>query len=297
MLRHLLIHPRVFVVLAVIGAASTPVMADWDVNNPADVARAKWIQLPDLNPTGLDVLATQQPSTTAPGQWKILADDFLCVQSGPITDIHLWGSWLENILPTDPSGAPDPGALTFKLSFHSDVPVSIDNPFSHPGEELWTGIFQPGSFRVNPNVITAQEQFYDPNLDQIIGQDNLVFQYNFENFDEPFVQDEGTIYWLDVQTLIPQQPGQLPAVFGWKTSRLDQRFNDDAVFADTDGFAGPLLTPWTDMHYPEGHEFAGLSMDMSFVLTVPEPSSIVLAGASLAVFLGIAVRRRRRLAA
>ena len=64
--------------------------------------------MPDLNPTGLDVLDTLQPFGEQP-QWKILADDFLCTQSGPITDIHIWGSWLNNVLPRNAEGVPDPG--------------------------------------------------------------------------------------------------------------------------------------------------------------------------------------------
>ena len=288
MKRHLSIHLTLLINVAILATNShSGPVADWNPSDPADVARAKWIQLPDLNPTGLDVLDTLQPFGDQP-QWKILADDFLCTQSGPITDIHIWGSWLNNVLPSTAAGGPDPGALAFKLSFHSDVPVGTNNPFSHPGEELWSTILQPGQFRVNPNVITAPEQFYDPNLGSIIGTDSMVFQYNFENFAEPFVQTKGTIYWLDVQTLVLNTAGTAPATFGWKTSRLQDRFNDDAVFADTAGFAGPLITGWTDMHYPLGHEFAGLSMDLSFVLTVPEPSSLMLAAVGVASLVTMA---------
>lgn len=292
MKRHLSIHLMLLVTLMILATNSRPALADWNLTDPADVARAKWIQLPDLAPTGLDVLDTLQPTTTEP-QWKILADDFRCLQSGPITDIHIWGSWLNNVLPTNTAGVPDPGAVVFKLSFHSDVPVGPNNPFSHPGDQLWSTILQPGQFRVNPNVITAPEQFYDPNLRSIIGTDSLVYQYNFENFADPFKQELGTIYWLDVQTLVLNTVGTAPATFGWKTSRFEDRFNDDAVFADTAGFAGPLLTPWTDLHYPAGHIFEGASMDLSFVLTVPEPSSIILATVGVASFIAIAVRRRR----
>src|SRR2546423_5835293 len=51
----------------------------------------KWIQYPDR--AGLDVLAAQPPAGAA-GQPLILASDFRCTQTGPITDIHLWASWL-----------------------------------------------------------------------------------------------------------------------------------------------------------------------------------------------------------
>ena len=96
-----------------------------------------------------------------------------------------------------------------------------------------------------------------------------------------------------MQTLVLNTTGTTPATFGWKTSRIQDRFNDDAVFADTAGFAGPSITGWTDMHYPIGHEFEGLSMDLSFVLTVPEPSSLLLAAVGVTWFVAVAARRRR----
>ena len=37
----------------------------------------------------------------------------------------------------------------------------------------------------------VQEYFYDPNIDQIIGTDNQVWQYNFTNLPNPFIQ-QGT---------------------------------------------------------------------------------------------------------
>lgn len=291
----------VLIVTAVFYMVSTPSFADWDPTNPADVAKAKWIQLPDLSSTGMDVLATLQPNAAVPPgpQWKILADDFLCTQSGPITDVHLWGSWLNDILPQDSQGLSDPGALRFKLSFHSDVPATATS-FSHPGAELWSAIFSPGQFKVNPDVIAANEQFYDPNLDAIIGTDHEVYQYNFTSlFDalgNPFVQSQGTIYWLDVQTEVLNVQGVVPAVFGWKTRDPSQHFNDDAVFADTAGFAGALTTVWNELRYPAGHPLQGQSIDLSFVLTVPEPSSLALFGLGAVALAGYVWRRSKRVA-
>src|SRR5512137_3002215 len=98
----------VFAVLVMLVAVSA--RADWNVGDPY---KMHYPQLPDLSPNGLDVKAT------AP---KILADDFLCTQTGPITDVHIWGSWLYDRLPYDPAtNQPDPTAPTFKLSIHADV--------------------------------------------------------------------------------------------------------------------------------------------------------------------------------
>ena len=56
----------------------------------------KWLQRPDKNPTGMDVKITLP---------KILADDFLCQQTGPITQIRIWTSWLYDNLPPEGPGA------------------------------------------------------------------------------------------------------------------------------------------------------------------------------------------------
>ena len=72
-------------VIAVVLALTVPAAADWFPEQPA-----KWVQFPDLDYTGIDVNAT------AP---YILADDFLCIETGPITDIHIWGSWYHDMLP------------------------------------------------------------------------------------------------------------------------------------------------------------------------------------------------------
>jgi len=54
----------------------------------------KWEQLPDLSLTGMDVDATFKPA--APDNMLLLADDFLCSETGYITDIHIWGSWIND---------------------------------------------------------------------------------------------------------------------------------------------------------------------------------------------------------
>src|SRR5215471_19660971 len=82
--------------------------ADWNPGDPA-----KWVQNPD--PTGFDVNATFRPATTGGGGQfpfvKLLADDWKCTSQDPITDIHIWGSWLNNQVDDAP---------TFKLSIHRD---------------------------------------------------------------------------------------------------------------------------------------------------------------------------------
>lgn len=271
-------------VLSVVALTAMAVGArgDWNPGDPA-----KWVQLPDLSTTGMDVYDTRWPAENPTSTtFKILADDWRCTSVDPVTDIHIWGSWLNNHLPfgTAPFTG-DPAAVTFKLSIHEDVPAGVDAPWSHPGPQVWSTVMPASAVRLYapstqfPSPIN--ELFYDPNINQIIGTDNQVWQYNFTHLPNPFVQQGTTsqpkIYWLDVQAISPDPT----AIFGWKTSI--NHFNDDAVYADTLGFDGPLTPhagnpgglPWSEMRYPSTHPFGGQSIDLSFVITtVPEPGTV-----------------------
>ena len=93
-----------------------------------DCLSIKWFQAPDLTPNGMDI-ALGWPQDPL----RILADDFLCSQTGYVTDVHLWGSWKFD----------EVGEITrIELSFHSDDPVGPvggdpDNLFSKPDVMLW----------------------------------------------------------------------------------------------------------------------------------------------------------------
>jgi len=217
---------------------------------------------------------------------KVVADDWLCTRTGPVTDIHIWGSWLNDEFPHDPTGLPDPGAVTFRLSIHSDIPA--DPPeYSRPGALLREFVFQPGSFQSQEWGL-ASEEFFDPNnLDTpIIGTDTRVIQYNFF-FDpiEAFRQEEGTIYWLDVSATVAAGD---QAVFGWKTSQ--DHFNDDSVYGDwLPDQPGP--DEWFELIDPR----TGVSLDQAFVIT-PEPGTLVLLaiGTAAGGFVCLLRRRKRR---
>ncbi len=197
-------------------------------------------QLPDLE--GWDVNATYP---------KTLADDWQCSQSGPVTDIHFWGSWkdLDGNPGTDDFRTPMPW---FILSIHRNIPADQDTPWSRPGELLWAW---EGEIPGIPFEPPAMEHWYDPNTDSSYCNDHIAYwRYDFF-FDqaqppaEPFIQDKDSIYWLNISVPYMIMPFQ----WGWKSSR--DHFMDDAVYTDNApvGPWSPMVEPprcnWFDVYF------------------------------------------------
>ncbi|MFZ2148685.1 MAG: GEVED domain-containing protein [Sedimentisphaerales bacterium] len=212
---------------------------DW---NPGEAYKMHWPQLPDLGSTGMDLDISLLN----------LADDFKCTATGPINDIHIWASFRDDVLPSD-----GPDGLTFEISIYSDIPA-IEGGWSMPGELLWSRTLKPGEYSVR-KLNDSLESWYDP-AKELYLQDNhtQAYQYNFCIKEDPFVQEEGTIYWLGVKEL-PRANENYK--FGWKTTTRKLRWNDDAVFFLP---GNPLSFPLT---YPKEHQYKGESLDLAFVIT------------------------------
>ncbi len=211
---------------------------DW---NPGDDYNMHFPQLPD--PNGWDVDATY---VEAMFPKNCLADDWKCSETGPITDIHFWGSWQNDAVGT---------IVAFSVAIAADIPSDHHSiPYSRPGDTLWERTFYFDDWVVAGPWVGLQgwydagEGFYMPD------DHTLYWQYNIENISNPFVQQNGTIYWLSISAIVlPESPQPR---WGWKSS--DNHWNDQAVH----GFWYEL--EWMNLSEPPTFE---TSLDLAFVIT------------------------------
>jgi hypothetical protein len=231
------------------GPATDGEIEDYEVYIEEEGEPYKWIQKPDLDDTGIDINATEE---------YILADDFLCMEPGRITEIYVWGSWLDDYPPYE-----DPGRVAFTLSIHEDIPASAGGPdYSMPGDILWHRDFAPGEFNVEIWQDEISEGWMDPPDNYFFPGDTICWLYTFfidprEAFHQVGMPDSNIVYWLDVQA----HPEEFGALFGWKTS-LDH-WNDDAVWGV--GFE-PYFGPWYELRYPPNHALYPQSIDLAFAI-------------------------------
>lgn len=201
-------------------ALAAPSLAHWDPTQPF---KMHYPQLPD--PDGWDVCLLDQ--------W--LADDFVCTESGEITDIHIWFSWLDNI---------EGLILAWDISIYDDDPTGPVG--SQPGVPRW---IWNGQGNVQTRFYGAGPQGWVCPANMMIFPQNHFnfFQLNITNIDEPFVQTVGETYWLVIRAVaaVNGEPG-------WKTS--------------LDAFQSPAL--WSlDLANWVPVETQGLFHDLAFVIT------------------------------
>jgi hypothetical protein len=180
----------------------------------------KWLQFPDMA-DGINIVSE-------PGQ--DVADDWLCTNGRPVTEVHFWGSYLtpdgerhweqENPGPPQfPLPQPPTVVQEFRFRFHSDIPAGAnpEKPWSHPGELLQ---------EVGIPFDQVRYHYWDsvPHTDPT---GNVWWEHKYRyivKLEEPFNQEEGRVYWLDIAA-VPVDDNQW--VWGWETSK--DHWNDNAV--------------------------------------------------------------------
>jgi len=210
-----------------VGLLASPILAQQWPNH-----KMHFPQLPDL--IGWDVMATS--SYPPPGQGMVLADDWQCSRSGPVEDIHFWGSWKDqdgNPV-TDDFESPMPW---FTIGIWSNNP----GPPSRPDVLLWSW---EGEIPGIPSEPPTLEGWFDPVQPipfNVIYNDHVPYwRYDFivPAGYPVFTQVQDSIYWLSITANLNN-----PAAYqwGWKNSR--DHFMDDAVWQDPTGMWQELIEP------------------------------------------------------
>ncbi|UCF08736.1 MAG: hypothetical protein JSW28_03325 [Thermoplasmata archaeon] len=215
--------------IATATALVTPIPADWE---EGDGHKMHYPQLPKDG--GWDVEFAMSR----------LADDWLCTETGPVEDIHFWISWAGNLVQPIP---------VFTVRIHSDIPANLSNTsYSMPANDfLWQRDYYPGQYIIR-DMPDNWQGWYDPSSGEFNLTDHFLWQQiNIVDIEDPFIQEEGTIYWLEIDFWT------LPFV-GWKESGSDQ-FGDDAVFW--------YYNQWYEVRDP----LDNTSIDLAFVITEEEP--------------------------
>jgi hypothetical protein len=233
-------------------------LADWDVGDAA-----LYYQLPD--PTGWDVYS----------EWRNgVANDWVADIDAPITDIHFWGSWKGDVVG-------DMGDLLLQI-FDNDT----SGTFAKPGDQLWEGVFSNDDLGQDNDYTTrlydtGLQGFYDPRYTDHWYPNNHynMYQYNINTIDNPFIQEAGQTYWLQIST------NYEGCDWGWKTS-LDVTGNT-SVFWDTYWWCGGY---YQQLLQPNGYCNPRTPLDVAFVLTTPEPATLFL----MAIGAAAVLRKRRK---
>jgi hypothetical protein len=180
----------------------------------------KWLQFPDMA-DGINIVSLPE---------QVVADDWLCTNGRPVTEVHFWGSYLTRDgevhwqqqnpgPPVSPLPQPPPVVQGFKFSFHSDIPAGADPevPWSHPGELL---------HEVGVAFDLVRYHYWD-SVPHTAPTGEVWWEHKFRyivRLEKPFKQEKGLIYWLDIAG-IPVADSDF--VWGWETSK--DHWNDNAV--------------------------------------------------------------------
>jgi hypothetical protein len=195
----------------------------------------------------------------------VLADDFVCTNTGPISDIHLWGSWLNDSAQTN--------TIVFWLGIYDDVPVGPGNTFSHPGTNLlWQQWFAPGQYAETIWTANASEQFLDPGPTNILGGDSVVWYYCFyptNAFQQTGTPTNSKTYWLAAYAQLPVGANYN---YGWKTTT--NVLKDTSVHAPWPGTPPTANPGWTPTGYQPPAGGPAVPLDLAFKLTMCGPVMI-----------------------
>ena len=192
---------------------------------------------------------------------QIVADDWYCATTDPVSDVHWWGSFIGWSQPTPPAGT-DP--LRFHLGIWTDVPAGVEGEFSHPGRMLWEYVCEE-------YTVEFVGWDWDPRDPTAPPEACFRFDCDLPEY-HWFHQGPGeNIYWLSIAADY-EASGTAGYPFGWTTRPRDPNSAapDDAVRI-YDPTAPTVYPPslWgagAPIYWPTPEE----SWDTAFILTTKE---------------------------
>ena len=209
---------------------------------------------------------------------NILGDAWKCAESGPVAEIRFWGSWQDD-------------AVDWYAIEKTTVRIYSDHSagfFHAPKDLLWE---RQLGFTIGEQVLHGNQSFYCPCQNFAVSYDHKdYYQLSFEDIQDPFEQELGYIYWLEIE--IDVSCTDPPVFFGWKTTPPGNVHYGPAYWKCKDcGGGGWLKDPTV---FPPAEE---VDLDLAFAIIIPEPATICLlglGGLALRLRLGQALRRKRR---
>lgn len=163
-----------------------------------------------IEPGGLVFYSDGWSEMSAVGN-RIAADDWICLDPGPVTGIVFWGAYAG----WDSAAPPPDAPAAFQIGLWSAGQASGDTVFGGPAECV-------RQWRVNRSALGEADTL----LTDWRGQ-NRCFRYSFDvpPSDRFFQEGDSTVYWLSIAAVYGGTPEE--HAWGWLTR--NHYFRDDAV--------------------------------------------------------------------
>jgi len=210
---------------------------------PFDEHKMHYPQLPNVQEgIGFGVRA----SVNAIGAPCYLADDWQCTESGAVTNLHFWGSWLD-------------GAAVQIDTF--EVAIAEKSGWGGIGAILWHRFFPISEVTVTGPLPSAGTLgwYAPPTVFSALHHNGGYWEYEIDDIADPFEQTEGEEYWLIISAHLILNPNWTVA-WGWQNTEVEH-FGSPAMFSPQ------LDGGWELIPAPPGF---GEPVNLAFVITGEE---------------------------
>ncbi|HET6428115.1 MAG TPA: GEVED domain-containing protein, partial [Phycisphaerae bacterium] len=224
-------------------------MAFWVTSGGQVQPGTKWSQWPEAATPDDVAVYSGWDELSVYGVQQIVADDWVCATTDPVSAITWWGSFQGWDVPYDPANLP----VGFHVGVWTDVPVGQET-FSHPEKMVWETFVWDYQMAFDGWELDPRDPLAAP---------EAAFRF-FAELDEPFEQPgDLAVYWVSISAVYDAPTG-IAYPWGWLTRSRDPQSPapDDAVrvFDPTAPKLGALYRSGEPL------EWAGVSYDTAFVL-------------------------------